>query len=298
MISRDTSVHRRFGALAAALLCLAALASPASAAPGALVASIPLATPGFGVSVAVGCDATPILYYTTFNNLPDDGTVLQRMTPGGVGLAGLPIRDPANAPVSIDEMAYELSGDVLWGCEHGTNPVRIWRIDRATGFATLAFTSATISAGTFRDGITVDNFDGTIFVSGDVSTTVEHYSMTGVLLNVLTPKDALGFDLGAISGIQVGLGDMLYLGRNGFGQIVQVKKSDGSFISSFASPAGRDEGLECDARSFQPRVVLWSRDFNPPGRVDAIEVDPQTCRCGGITPARRSTWGQVKAIYR
>ena len=280
-----------------ALVCLF-ISSTAYAVPGALVVSVPLASPGWGVSVAVGCDPQPILYYTTFTNLGGNGLILHRMSPAGVNLGGLPILDVAGAPVSIDEMAYDSKNDLIWACEHGSNPIRVWKLDRATGLATFAFTSATISVGTFRDGITVDANDNTIFISGDVSTTVEHYTQAGALLNTLTPTNATGGILGGISGIQVGVGDLLYLGRNGFGEIVQVKKSDGSFIGAFSTPGGRDEGLECDPRSFAPLVVMWSRDFNDPGRMDAIEVDPLTCRCGGITPTKRSSWGDLKSIYR
>ncbi len=295
---RHFSATRRLAVTAVALLCVASLPGFSLAAPGALVASVPLAVTGRGVSIAVGCDASPILYYTVLNPSNVGGTVLQRMTPAGVNLGGLSILDASGNPVSIDEMAYDTANDLLWACEHGPSPVRVWRINRVTGLATFAFTSSTPSAGTYRDGITVDGSDNTLFISGDVSSTVEHYSQAGALLNVLTPTDAAGGVLGSISGIQVGVGDLLYLGRNGLGQIVQVKKSDGTFISSFASPGGRDEGLECDPRSFAPTVVMWSRDFNEPGRVDAIEVDPLTCRCGGVTPVRKSTWGALKEIYR
>ena len=64
----------------------------------------------------------------------------------------------------------------------------------------------------------------------------------------ITPTNSGGGALGSISGVQTGLGDLLYLGQNGLVSIVQVKKSTGAFISSFASPGGgRDEGLECDS---------------------------------------------------
>ena len=288
----------RFAILLLVVVWSVAIGTESFAAPGALISSVPLSVPGNGVSIAVGCDASPILYYTTFNAANVGGTVLQRMTPAGVNLGGLSILTAAGAPVSIDEMAYDAKNDLIWACEHGPTPVRVWKLNRTTGLATFAFTSATTSVGTYRDGITVDTNDNTLFISGDVSTTVEHYTQAGGLLNVLTPTNAAGSPLGSISGLQVGVGDLLYLGRNGAGQIVQVKKSDGTFIASFASPGGRDEGLECDPTSFSPLVVMWSRDFFSPGRVDAIEVDPLTCRCGGITPAKRSTWGQLKSMYR
>jgi hypothetical protein len=91
--------------------------------------------------------------------------------------------------------------------------------------------------------------------------------------------NAAGETLGSISGVAVGVGDLLYLGRNGAVRIVQVKKSDGSFIQDFASPGGsRDEGLECDAVSFAPLLTLWSRDFY--GFLSAIEIEEGSCSCG------------------
>ena len=80
----------------------------------------------------------------------------------------------------------------------------------------------------------------------------------------------------------VGVGDLLYLGRNGLVEIVQVKKSNGDYIGSFASPGGaRDEGLECDPVNFAPKLALWSREFNSPGFISAIEIEGGTCTCGG-----------------
>ena len=165
---------------------------------------------------------------------------------------------------------------------HSSNPVAVYQINPSTGVATFAFTSATISVGTFRDGIAFDGTDDTIWISGDVSTTIEHYTSAGALLGAITPKNSLGGTLGSISGVIVGVGDLLYLGRNGAVQIVQVKKTNGDFIASFASPGGaRDEGLECDATNFAPTLALWSREFNSPGFVSAIEIEPGTCECGG-----------------
>jgi len=43
--------------------------------------------------------------------------------------------------------------------------------------------------------------------------------------------------------------------------------------------------------------VLWSRDYITP-TIDAIELEFGSCACGGATPARKATWGQVKVRYR
>jgi hypothetical protein len=90
----------------------------------------------------------------------------------------------------------------------------------------------------------------------------------------------LGSRLGSISGVTVGKGDILYLGRNGYGEIVKITKA-GDYLGIFASPSGRDEDLECDLISFAPKEVLWSKDAYG-DYADAIEVEVGTCVCGGV----------------
>lgn len=291
------SATRLFLFMGLQILLAGAFTAPGQAAPGDLIAHVPLSVPGYGVSVAVACDPA-LIYYTLYDvNSIGDG-MLHAMSKTGVDFGVVPITDPAGNLLFIDEIAYDELNNILWGVEHNTSPIRVWKIDRATGNAVMAFLSSTNSIGSYRDGITVDTNDGTLWLSADVSNTVDHYTLAGGYLGSITPTDAGGAVLGSISGIQVGIGDLMYLGRNGAGQIVRVKKSDGTFIGSFASPGGRDEGLECDPVSFSPLTVIWSRDYPSPGFVDAIEVEPGTCRCGGVTPTNRSTWGQLKSIYR
>lgn len=243
--------------------------------PGTLIKTTPLAAPGVGVSVAADCQA--VVYYTV-----SDSNNLHKMDRNGTDLGSVPVVTAAGAPLVIDEMAWDETRQMLWGQLHGSNPVDVYTINPTTGVATFAFTSGTISAGTYRDGIAYDGTDDTLWISGDVSTTIEHYTSAGLLLGSITPKNAAGGTLGSISGAVVGVGDLLYLGRNGAVEIVQVKKSNGDFIASFASPGGtRDEGLECDATSFGPTLALWSREFSSPGHVDAIEIEAGTCACGG-----------------
>jgi hypothetical protein len=285
-----------FGPWSRALVLIALALLPATiarAVPGDLVSAVSLPIPGNGVSVATDCsNPLPNIYYT--HGLDPTLYVTNKL---GANLGSKPILTAAGAPVNIDEMAYDRFAGVLYGNEHGSNPVNIWMINPFSGLATFMFTSATISLGTFRDGLAFDASDNTLWESGDVSTTIEHYTLAGGFIGAITPTDAAGAALGSISGVQVGIGDLLYLGRNGFGQIVRVKKSDGSFISVFASASGRDEGLECDPISFAPKLVLWSRDYNTP-TIDAIELEQGTCACGGATPTKKTTWGSIRAIYR
>jgi hypothetical protein len=293
-------------AVVLALPCVGAMSGSAGAVPGTLVASVTLPVQGYGVSIAADCNyPVPNLYYT----LENDPT-LYITNKFGADLGSKPILSPAGAPVVIDEMAFDRFGSILYGCEHSSDPVNIWVINPATGAAQLAFRSEMVPVGTFRDGLAYDASDNTLWVSGDVRypsqptyawyfqrTIIEHYTVGGAFINQITPLNSSGDNLNDISGVQVGVGDQLYVGTNGSGQIVRVRKSDGGFIGAFASPGGSDEGLECDPNSF-PQLVLWSRDFDLPAHVDAIELEPGTCACGGATPTHQPTWGAIKVRYR
>ena len=260
--------------IAEQLLLVALFATNASAVPGDLIGNVPTPVPGFGVSVGVDCEG--VVYYTN-----EGDPNLHKMNSIGVSLGSVPIVDSASgAPLLIDEMSWDETRQILWGQVHDSNPVVVYHINATTGVATFAWTSATISIGIFRDGIAYDGTDDTVWISGDISTTIEHYTSAGVLLGSITPKNAAGTDLGNISGVMVGVGDVLYLGQDGLVRIVQVKKSNGDFIADFASPGGaRDEGLECDAINFAPTLALWSRDTDP--FMSVIELEPGACECGG-----------------
>lgn len=271
------SSGRTIRATAFLVFAIAALVAPQlMAAPGDAIVTVPLAVPGQGVSVANNCQGE--IYYTHTN------AVLYKTDATGADLGSVPILDAAGAPVAIDEMAWDESRQILWGQVHGVSPVSVYTVNATTGAATFAFSATnSVGIGTYKDGIAYDSTDDSLWISTDVSDTVEHYTTAGTFINQITPLNAAGGTLGSISGVTVGVGDLLYLGRNGNVQIIQVKKSDGTFISSFASPAGtRDEGLECDAISFAPTLALWSREFNnPPSDITAIEIEPGSCECGG-----------------
>jgi hypothetical protein len=265
---------------------IAAAHLPTFAAPGDLVADVPLPVAGNGVSVAVDCDG--VIYYTTGPigaDVPALAT-LHKTDSSGANLGSVPIVDGGGNPVQIDEMAWDDGRKVLWGLQHNSHPLRVWRVDPTTGLATFAFTSTSDTPGAiYSDGISYEANDDTLWISADVSDTVEHYqACDGTFIGSITPRDAAGNTLGSISGVQVGVGNLLYLGRNGAVEIVQVRKSDGGFLGVFANPAGvRDEGLECDAVSFAPKLVIWSRDFEQ-SRIIAVEVEPGTCACQALCP--------------
>ena len=275
---------RRLGIVGIALAALLLPGTSAWCQPGSLITTVTLPVAGVGVSVGADCEGAVYFTLAGSNNL-------YKTDKTGANLGSVPIVTAAGAPLEIDEIAWDNTRQLFWGQLHNSNPVQVYTINATTGMATLAFTSATISIGSFRDGIAYDASDDTIWISGDVSTTIEHYTTAGVLLGSITPTNASGGVLGAISGVIVGVGDLLYLGQNGRVEIVRVKKSDGSFLGSFASPGGtRDEGLECDATSFSPKLALWSREYSPPGHLDAIELEAGTCECQGAVTCTLGFW--------
>ncbi len=258
--------------------------SAAWALPGDAIVTVPLAVPGGGVSVANNCEGE--IYYTHTDS------VLYKTDAAGANGGSVPIVDAAGASVAIDEMAWDESRQILWGQQHNVAPVAVWTINASTGIATFAFSAVnSVGIGSFKDGIAYDATDDTLWISTDVSTTIEHYTTGGAFINQITPTDAAGGVLGSISGVTVGVGDLLYLGQNGLVEIVQVKKSDGAFIAKFASPAGtRDEGLECDAFSFDPLLALWSREIGGGGDITAIEIEPGSCECGEAVICTLGFW--------
>jgi len=272
------------GALTKTLLAVAAFVStvaPVQANPGDLIKTVALPVQGSGVSVGVDCNGT--IYYTISTT-----TSLYKMDKNGVLLGIVPVTNSAGIGIFMDEFTWDNTRQVFWMQEHNTNPIKIYQVNPVTGLATFRF-AASSSIGTFRDGIAYDASDDSLWISGDVSTTIDHVNCgnngapgSPAVPAQITPKNSSGGNLASISGVSVGVGNLLYLGRDGFQQIVRVRKSDGGFVGLFASPGGqRDEGLECDPVNFAPKLALWSREFNPPGFIAAIELESGTCACGG-----------------
>jgi len=289
------AVHRARIAVLALLLVSVALASTvreSHAQPGTQVAKItvPVAPSFLGVGIAVDCNRN--LYYTYYL-VP----TLYKIDKFGTLLASYPLTEPSGASVTIGEISWDDVLGVLWGATDSETPRRVFKINPNTGVATYQFTMPLDGGIDLVDGLAYDASDNSLWISSDVSTDVLHFTAGGTYLGLITPKDAGGSPLGSISGLSVGLGNILYVGRNGFGQIIQVNKTNGNFIASFFSPGGRDEGLECDRNNFSPKTVLWSKDAYD-NTITAIEIDPLTCSCGGITPTRPSSWGSIKVTYR
>ena len=219
------------------------LALPALAAPGDQLLSItvPVQSPtNIGIGIAATCEVPATLFYTN-----SFSPFLHKTDSSGADLGSIPISDAAGAPVSIGAIAWDNGRGVLrGGTDSAGSPVDVYQIDPVTGLATFQFTAATGEIG-FTDGIAYDASDDSIYVSDDVSDDIDqHKASDGTFIRTLTPTDAGGATLGLISGVLAGKGDLLYLGQNGASKIVQVKKSDGSFLGDFSTLGGRDEDLE------------------------------------------------------
>src|SRR5213592_1929131 len=99
-----------------------------------------------------------------------------KMNKNGTLLASPVIRDSVTgAELFMDEMSWDNGRKVLWAGQHNSNPTKVYKVNPTTGGATFAFASQSFNIGTFLDGIAYDASDDTIWISTDISTTIEHY---------------------------------------------------------------------------------------------------------------------------
>ncbi len=157
-------------------------------------------------------------------------------------------------------------------------PHRIYSIDLRTGEAQELFAAAMPTPGKpYCDGLAWDPANDTIYMSSDVSDTVNHYAPTGGLIRTLTvPSGCFVAGVSGNSGIVV-VGPNLFLACNGDARIFEVRQSDGTVVRSFSSGAERAEDLECDRTTFGPDLsVAWTKDAFQP-RFISLETPPGSC---------------------
>lgn len=237
-----------------------------------------------GCSVAGTFDGT---YYMTINTNGCVGTVIGIYQPpvGGNGTAVLVssknIVDAANNSVSISALAWDPNRSKLWGAYND----QLYLIDvgdktmNTDAVATFQF-NANVGGISLVDGLAYDGIDDTLYYSPDVSCDVYHFSNNGTLLNTVTPKNAAGNSDCSVSGVVVGSGNTLYIGRDGASEIRRVDKVTGNFVSNFATTADRVEDLTCDPVTYAPKEAILAKDaFN--GLYEAFEVEEGTCPLQG-----------------
>jgi hypothetical protein len=265
------------------IFLLVMLTSPVSAAPGDLLATVNLPGNG-GCSVNGTFDGT---YYITVDDCP--GTVLQIYTPPpGDGDATLVatknVVDGGGSPMSTSGLAWDPSRNMLWSALNDN----VYLIDigdptvSGDAVATHQFVAGVGGIG-LVDGMAYDSSDDTLYMSPDIDQNVYHLSTTGTLLHTITPKNAAGQADGSVSGVVVGTGNTLYIGRSGDEEIRRIDKTTGDFISSFTSTFGRVEDLTCDPVTYSPLEAILSKDAYG-ALYEAFEVEIGTCPLQGPPP--------------
>lgn len=196
---------------------------------------------------------------------------------------------------SIGAMAWDRGRKKLWACDgFGSGGRNVRLVDLSASAATPSF----LSNGCV-DGLAFDGTDDTLWSSGDVSPTVEHYRIDGTLLSSNEVSGKIG-SCGS-SGIAVG-GKDLFLANNGCSQIYRVSKTFSTSVLFGTYPA-RLEDLECDDQTFrsQGKQVVWSKDAYD-NILNAFELNAGDCGYGGgsVIPGVRAgqTFGGLLGAHR
>ncbi len=221
--------------------------------PGAPVAKINVPVPSSSCcGISVGFDGKYIYYSNYLDHrlfaIEPDGSLFNTLQTG----------------LDITAMAWDAGRQRMWA--YNADDGFVYLVNLTDGSSTKKFQVVSF------DGLAYDAGDDTLWSSPDASGPIYHYKSDGTLiktLNISFPN----------SGLAVG-GSVLYAGSNGQGNIYKINKLTGEILSTFATPGGRDEDLECDNISFAPRTVMWSKDaYN--NTISAFEVESGTCIFGG-----------------
>jgi Ca2+-binding RTX toxin-like protein len=222
------------------------------------------------------------------SNCPSAELQVYMPPPGGNGAATLVatkgLVDSAGAPVSISALEWDADRGMVWGAYAN----EVWLIDigdpgvSGNALATFQF-NAGVGGLALVDGLAHDPADDTLYYSPDEDCCVHQFSLgtggnppLGTLLKTIMPKNASGASDGRVSGVAVGSGNSLYIGRDGAAEIRRVDKTTGDFISQFATTAGRVEDLACDPITYAPKEAILAKDaFN--ALYEAFEVETGTC---------------------
>lgn len=182
---------------------------------------------------------------------------------------------------ALGALAWDATNSQLWGCsDFGKVGIVDLTANTFTAmFDTYAviFSDGSFGSGCF-DGLAYDGTDDTIWASGDVSSSTEHYTTAGAAIAKFSNSGLIGFC--GNSGIAVG-GPVLYLANNGCSEIYTVQK-DFSTSVLFAGFPRRLEDLECDPITFTAQNVgaIWSIDAYD-NILNAWEIPADQCPLGG-----------------
>lgn len=252
--------------LGATMLTVEAL--PAQAADGQILSTITAQVPGCSVGTGVAFDGTNLLLSCWYSSdlwavSPADGHLLATYT------------GPTTAGAGFGALAYDRRRNLYWACTYPSQAVVTIQVTGSSLTTTPKFTPQ----GGCIDGLAYDGTDDSLFVSGDVASTIYHYSTSGSLISDRNIEGQLGFC--GNSGLAVG-GQWLFMANNGCSEIYRSPKNTGTAPTLFGSYPQRLEDMECDDVTFHStgKAVIWSKDAYDPV-LNAFELNPGDCGFGG-----------------
>ncbi|MGH7381033.1 MAG: vWA domain-containing protein [Candidatus Methylomirabilales bacterium] len=242
--------------------------------------------------VGIGSQSVSITFDGTYYIVPLSGSgwasdTLSIYQPPASGAGDATLVATKSLPVRIGAVAWDPNRGKVWGAYDS----KVWLIDvgdpTVSGDATATLQFNSNVAGQVVDGLAYDGSNDTLYYSPDQSCCVYHFSLgtefnpanppLGELIDLVEPKNADGIADGNVSGVVVGSGNTLYIGRPGGNEIRRVDKSTGAFISQFAalSASAWVEDLTCDPITYSPKEAIVVKYLKP--LYEAFEVDPGTC---------------------
>jgi hypothetical protein len=254
-------------------VALFAAPSVALAAPGDLLSTVSLPGNGncnvagtlvvtdFGThylalngSGATGCASTTIQIYAPCTGATCDATLVATKTLSNT-LSGL----------AWDRTRTTETNVVVWGIH--ANDVYLIDLGDPTVSGPVESQDFLCNSGVggipLTDGVAYDPSNDTLYESPDVDLSVYQLSLgtTGTepactVLNTISPQNEFGEEDGYVSGVAIGSNNTLYIGRNGYAEIRHVDNPSGTFISQFATTAGRVEALTCDPVTYAPKEAI------------------------------------------
>ena len=199
------------------------------------------------------------------------------------------IVDNLDNPISISGVAWDPNRIKVWAAHANA----VWLIDVGDPtvdgdvVATFQFNPG-VGGDSIVDGLAYDGGDDSLYYSPDQNCCVYQFSLgtdfipanpaLGTLINTVAPENSVGTADGNISGVVVGSGNSLYVGRPAGNEIRRVDKTTGEFITQFAalSPSAWVEDLTCDPVTYAPKeAILAKYAFN--SLYEAFEVETGTC---------------------
>lgn len=269
---------------------------PPAVAPGDLLATVGLPGNAGFCSVAGTFNGQ---YYMTIEGSNFCGTdhLQIYLPPAGTAnatpVATKNIVDGNGDPLTITALSWDSSRNRLWAAH--ANGVYLIDVGDPTVSDTVTAVfqfNPNVGGLSIIDGLAWDANDDTLYHSPDVNLNVYQFSLgpsapngflnppLGTLLNTVAPQNADGEEDGSVSGVAIGAGNTLYIGRNGFNEIRRVNKSSGAFVSTFATTAGRVEDLVCDPVNYAPHEAILAKDSNNHW-YEAFLVETGTCPLAG-----------------